>query len=107
MAIKQIGRKLGCTNFDTITTSIKNYELSTNELIVSKYAFKVGELIAYLEGKSWRQIIFLKGENEAKEEIEEVSIALDTEILRLDPTISDPFYTRKAIVKVRRKDEKL
>lgn len=107
MAIKQIGRKLGCNNFDTITTSIKNYELSANELIVSKHAFKVGELIEYLEGKGWRQIIFLKGENEAKEEIEEVSFALDTEIIRLDPTISDPFYKGKAIVKVRRKDEKL
>ncbi len=107
MAIKQIARKLGCNNFDAITASIENYELRNNELIVSKHAFKVGELIDYLEGKSWKQIIFLKGENEAKEEIEEVSFALDTEIIRLDTTISDPFYTGKAIVKVRRKDEKL
>ncbi len=107
MAVKQIARKMGCANFDTIIGSIAHQQIEPGELIVSKHAFKVDELLGYLEGKNWSQIIFLKGEKEAHDEIEGVEFGLNCEIIQLDKTIDDPFYKGKAIVKVKKIDEEL
>ncbi|MBO6795024.1 MAG: class I SAM-dependent methyltransferase [Balneolaceae bacterium] len=107
MAVKQIARKMGCKNFDIIIGSIASQQIESGELIVSKHAFKVDELIDYLNGNDWSQIIFLKGEKEAYDEIQRVELALNCEIIQLDKTIDDPFYKGKAIVKVKKIDEKL
>lgn len=107
MAVKQIARKMGCDNFNTVTGSIGEYDLDGDELIVSKHAFKIGELIDHLGDKSWSRIVFLKGEKEAYDEIRDVDLPLKVDIIELEEALEDSFYKGKAIVKIVRKDEKL
>lgn len=102
VAGKQILRKLGISNATTEAGSIAGVKLNTDDLVVTKHAFKVFELTNYLEGKNWDKLVFLKGEEEAVKEIEEIEEALNVSIINLDKVIESPFYKGKAIIEVTR-----
>jgi 16S rRNA (guanine527-N7)-methyltransferase len=105
MAVKQMARKAGLKNVDTFTGSIEKYELNASEVIVSKHAFKIDELLQYLGGKSWEKIVFLKGVDEVKNEIKGIELPLKIEIIELDDTFNDGFYDGKGVVIVERRSE--
>ena len=102
LATKQIIKSLGIKNVITEERSIAEITVSKEELIVTKHAFKINELILYLRNKEWTKIIFLKGEKEVKEELSGVEFFLDITITNLDKVIESEFYSGKAIVEVKK-----
>ena len=99
MVVKQMALKLKAGNVQTDARSIGDISLN-GELIITKHAFKVYELLAFLEGKNRGDILFLKGEKEAKEEIEQIDIPITATIINLDRVLSSEFYKGKAIVHI-------
>ena len=105
MTVKQIGVKLKLSNMKTRTDSVANIQITKNQLVVSKHAFKVYGLIDLLKGSEWRNILFLKGEEEAQQEIEKVEEPVSASIINLDSVLSSEFYRGKAIVHIHRINE--
>ncbi|MCG8372101.1 MAG: class I SAM-dependent methyltransferase [Balneolales bacterium] len=105
MAVKNMVQRLELANVETNSASIENVDVSETDLIITKHAFKVDQLIGYLEEKNWQRIIFLKGREEAKEEIERSSVSLYARIIRLDEQLKNSFYQGKAVLEVRRNHE--
>lgn len=105
MAVKQMAIKLGVKNVGVNTGSIAKMEIKSSDLLVSKHAFKVFELIDFIRESSWEQVLFLKGEIEAVEEINNTEIPLSATIINLDRVLSTDFYKGKAIVHVTKINE--
>ena len=105
MAMKQMGFKLNLSNLKTASGSIANQEISEGDLIITKHAFKVDELVGLLGDMPWKSLLFLKGANEAEPEIKRLDIPVSSNIIELDMSINDPFYKGKGIVEVTRIDE--
>ncbi len=105
IAAKNIVQRLELANVETNSASIVDVDVSETDLIITKHAFKVDQLIGYLEEKNWQRIIFLKGREEAKEEIERSSVSLYARIIRLDEQLKNSFYQGKAVLEVRRNHE--
>ena len=82
--------------------SIEAQSLSQETCVVSKHAFKVNELHTMLKTKKWRAIVFLKGANEAAEELNKIEAPLKVEIIKLDAPFMSDFYKGKAVVQVER-----
>lgn len=102
MAIKQMAMKLGLKNVTTVADSIENLQIGKEDLIITKHAFKVWELTRFLKGKNWKNIVLLKGENEAVEELDKVEGSAKMSVINLDRVIKDEFYKGKAIVELSR-----
>lgn len=102
MAVKQMGLKLGLTNVKTVSESIANLKIDRGDLIITKHAFKIWELTGYLKETDWNNIVFLKGENEAGEELNKVEDSASMSVINLDCVIKDEFYKGKAIVELSR-----
>ncbi len=105
MALKQMGFKLKLANVKTAGGSIAQQRIENNQLVVTKHAFKVDELITLLGESDWDSIAFLKGANETEPEIHRLNIPVSSNIIEIDATSNDPFYKGKAIVEIRRKNE--
>lgn len=105
MTVKQIGAKLKLINLKTKADSVANIKIERNQLVVTKHAFKVFELVKLLNGSDWRNILFLKGEEEAQQEIEKVEEPVSASIINLDHVLSSDFYKGKAIVHIHRINE--
>ena len=102
MAVKQMGVKLSLKNLTTNDRSIAEVPVDERTTVVTKHAFKVYELSGFLEGKAWRNVVFLKGEEEALAEIEKVNEPLKARITNLDKVLKSEFYSGKAIVEISR-----
>ncbi len=102
MAMKQIGFKMKLNNLRTSQGSIAKQNISHQELLVTKHAFKVHELVKLLGKQPWKRILFLKGVNEAEPEIKKLDIPVSSNIIELDTSIHHPFYKGKGIVEITR-----
>lgn len=102
MAMKQMGFKLKLTNLKTCFGSIATHNISSHELLVTKHAFKVNELVTLLGKQPWEKILFLKGVKEAEPEIKKLDIPIASNIIELDISINHPFYKGKCIVEITR-----
>lgn len=102
MAVKQMCLKLGLDNIKAVSGSIEDQEIKEEHLIITKHAFKIWELTELLKSKDWKELIFLKGESEAENEIREVEGDVKMNIINLDKTLTDEFYSGKAIVELSR-----
>ncbi len=102
LATKQVIKSLGIKNVITEERSIAEIAVSKEELIVTKHAFKINELILYLKNKEWTKIIFLKGDKDEKDALAGVEVYRDITITNLDKVIEPEFYRGKAIVEVKK-----
>ncbi|MEQ9309769.1 MAG: RsmG family class I SAM-dependent methyltransferase [Balneolaceae bacterium] len=100
MAVKQIALKLRLKNVKVEAKSIADISMVEKDLIITKHAFKVDELILHLESKPWNTILFLKGEEEVLNELNGIGEPLTINIINLDNVIKSEFYKGKAIVEV-------
>ena len=82
--------------------SIKSQFLSQEVCVISKHAFKVGELYSMINDKEWRAIVFLKGANEGMIELGEIRDSLKVEIIKLDAPFMSDFYNGKAVIQIER-----
>ncbi|RNC83069.1 MAG: hypothetical protein ED557_10150 [Balneola sp.] len=105
MAVKQMSKTLGLDNTSFGAGSIANEKMDIGELVITKHAFKISDLVGFLEGKPWAEILFLKGEEEVGGELSKTSLPLKAEVISLDKVITDEFYQGKAIVRVKRMAE--
>ncbi len=101
MAAKQMVGKLKLNNVVTVNSSIAEVELKKVS-VISKHAFKIFELIQYLEGKDWQEIILLKGEHEVERELKKVPEPLKVKITVLDKVLESEFYKGKSIVELKK-----
>ncbi len=105
MVVKQMCKALSLDNVSFGAGSIVNEKMSTGDLVITKHAFKISDLVGFLEGEPWTEILFLKGEREVEEELSKASHPLQVEVINLDKILADEFYEGKAIVRVKRKGD--
>jgi 16S rRNA (guanine527-N7)-methyltransferase len=102
MACKQMVRKIGVKNVSVNIGSIADVEIKRDDLIVSKHAFKINELIRFLDNKEWMGIMLLKGADEVEDELTGISDSLKIEVKSLEK-MDLSFYKGKAIVEITKK----
>ncbi len=103
LTVKQIVRKLETANIDVISGSIAEKEINPDDVIVTKHAFKIYELIDLLGDKKWNHLVFLKGSEEAIEELSQVDVPVHAMITNLKHSeLDNVFFKGKAIVEINR-----
>ena len=105
IAVKQMAGTLNLKNLETISESIKNLNIEEGDIVVTKHAFKINQLIELLGNKKWNKIYFLKGRAEAGGELEGVGFPLSIEVFSLERMLKKEFYKGKAVVKVEKSRE--
>lgn len=100
MACKQMVLRLGLKNITLKEGSIGNVPIEKEEIVVSKHAFKINDLVELLGEKKWKGIILLKGKHEVEREIAPVSKPLKLKVYSLD-VFDDSFYDGKALVEIK------
>ena len=104
LAVKEMVKTLQLNNVSTYSGSIEAIPLEQSELVISKHAFKINDLVRMLDDR-WEDILLLKG-TEFDEELEGLETALDIKVYDLYAESKDEFYEGKGIVHIRRSDEK-
>ena len=103
MAVKNMAQKLALNNVEVFAGSVENAPIKTGDLVITKHAFKVNQLVDYLIEKEWSKIVFLKGAEEGVEEINKTVVSLDATIYKLDHSSLREFYLGKSIIEVAKK----
>lgn len=101
--VNQIKREQGLINVSTQACSISELKVSDFDVVISKHAFKINDLIAHFGAESWKEIILLKGKS-FEEELEGLSISLDIQVVDLFELSQNPFYNGKAILSIKKKE---
>ncbi len=101
--LNDLVNKLSLKNsVSTNAGSIGAVETSLESVIITKHAFKVFELHDFIKEKEWSSMIFLKGKEEALEELKVVDESFKVEILDLETDFMGEFYRGKSVVQVKR-----
>lgn len=90
---------------NTSAGSIADIAITPADLVITKHAFKVKELCDLINHTGWKTLIFLKGKEEAVEEIKETTVIEKAEIIDLETGFTGGFYKGKAVVQVTRAEE--
>jgi 16S rRNA (guanine527-N7)-methyltransferase len=104
MACKHMASGVGLKNTLYSSKSIQLVDIPEDALVVSKHAFKINDLVGFLEGKSWENIILLKGVEDIEVELEGLDQALTIRVLKLEAGFKNEFYRGKAMVEVSKKE---
>jgi 16S rRNA (guanine527-N7)-methyltransferase len=102
-AAQQIARTIDAPNIDIVHSSIDEVHLNPSDIIVSKHAFKIPDLLSYLSGTSIQKIILYKG-SDWKDEIDSLNHDRDQIKFRsfqLDTHHSNSFYQGKVILEIK------
>lgn len=103
LTVKQVVRKLEAVNVDVISGSISEKEITPDDVVVTKHAFKIYELIEFLDDNKWNHLVFLKGSEETMEELSKVDVPISAMITNLKHSeLDNIFYKGKAIVEISR-----
>lgn len=102
VAVKKMANDLGLKNIKPEHGSISNLNIEPNHLIVTKHAFKVDELIDLVKESEWNSIVFLKGYEEASEEISRVKTPIKAQIIKIENKLNKEFYKGKGMVAVKK-----
>ena len=73
-------------------------------IVLTKHAFKLDQLYSLIDKKPWKRVVYLKGFEEALEEVQRIKDGVLLSVIRLDSEFMDSFYTGKAVVSLRRGD---
>lgn len=98
--LKSIIREIGLSNVQVVEGSIAGVPLDNETGVCTKHAFKIPQLLDFIKGNPSLpgRILWLKGYDEAVQDIEKQTTQDSFEILNLDNS-EDSFYRGKAIVK--------
>lgn len=102
MACKNMATGLSLKNIATSDYSVEKVGFAGGEILISKHAFKINDLLTMLESKPWKNIVLLKGGDEVEIEIERVKEPLSVKVIDLMPGFEDEFYKGKAMVEISR-----
>ncbi len=81
---------------------IQQLNIEEGSVLISKHAFKAGDLYQKVENEDWESIIMLKGVEEARLEIEKIQGEIEVNIINLDCDNLGGFYEGKGIVEIKR-----
>jgi 16S rRNA (guanine527-N7)-methyltransferase len=81
---------------------IKSLEFDDVEVVITKHAFKIHELIELISGKKWKRIVFLKGYEEALQEVRGLEGKIKMKIIKLDSDFMSSFYDGKGLIEIER-----
>lgn len=104
MACKQMISKLELNNEWVEMGSIAELERKESDLVISKHAFKVNDLIGFLDHKGWTGIVLLKGAEEIEQELEGLKVPLKIDIYSLE-AFGNSFYDGKAMVEITKRED--
>ena len=104
LTVKEMTKSLKLNNVSTYSGSIEAIPLEQSELVISKHAFKINDLLSMLDGR-WEDILLLKG-TDIEEELGGLQTALDIKVYDLYAESGEEFYEGKGIVHIRKSDEK-
>ncbi|WP_165779166.1 16S rRNA (guanine(527)-N(7))-methyltransferase RsmG [Rhodohalobacter barkolensis] len=96
MAVSGIVDALGLENVKTLPKSISLVGLKTGTGIVTKHAFKIGDLLRLTKKKPWKKIIMWKGIEGAKEEIKRIHSNIECTLYSFN--FGEEFYEGKGLV---------
>lgn len=102
MAVSDIVTKTGMDNCEVAAKSISLLSLEKEVGIVTKHAFKVGDLLRLLGSKPWKTIIMWKGVEGAINEIESSKKKLQYTLYPFDFGKEEEFYEGKGLLKIER-----
>lgn len=103
-AVNDMIKKLNLLeSVQTRAGSIEQIEAGEDTVLITKHAFKIGDLLSLTQNSELKEFVFLKGVEEAVREIEEVSEDLDVEVLKLDTPFMDEFYSGKGVVTLKKR----
>ncbi len=102
MACKNMAAGLGLENVSTSAHSVEKVSFGEDEVLISKHAFKISDLVKMLEPKAWSKIILLKGGEEVEGEVGVIKESLSINIIDLMPGFGDEFYRGKSMVEISR-----
>ncbi len=102
MAIKQMYMKLGLKNVKTQTGTIAEVSIRVEDLLITKHAFKINDLLSHIKNTKWNKVVFLKGDREVLAEVDTIIEPLEIKIIHLDKVLKTEFYKGKAIVEVKK-----
>lgn len=95
LAMKQIARELSLENIGIIDGSIEDLRLDEECILISKHAFKIGDLIEMTRHLSWKKMVLYKG-LDFKDELQ--SLQTPFTITSLDLSSGSDFYSGKALI---------
>ncbi len=99
LAMKQIAKKLQLENIGIIDGSIEELKHEEECLLISKHAFKIGDILRMSQHLSWEKMILYKG-LEFEDEISSISEPLTINCMNLSQ--HSDFYRGKSILIVDR-----
>lgn len=102
MACKQMVYKLGLSHCELNGGSIEAFGFTGGELVVTKHAFKINDLLSLLGDKQWGGILMLKGLHEVENELRGIGDKLSIHVISLEQD-EKSFYDGKALVEITRK----
>jgi len=97
MALSQIIKSLGLNNAQAFQEDLRHTNFVETDIVISKHAFKLEEFIKLTSNKSFKQAIFLKGEDFTKE-LNRCTEELRVEYIPLEKYHVDEFYKGKYVV---------
>ena len=99
--VRDIARSLHLRNVDVVCADIRTLSLEDGEVILSKHAFKLKDVVKALAEQPWRQALFLKGRDFIDEmtDLKESIQITYTDCAYLD---DDPFFAGKVLLDIRR-----
>ena len=95
LAIKQIARDLGLNNIGIIDGSIEDLHHDEECVLISKHAFKIGDLMEMTSHLSWKKMVLYKG-LDFEDELKNISDPIN--IICFDLSNGSDFYSGKAII---------
>lgn len=85
-----------------VAGDIKGLEFDDVEVVITKHAFKIDELLELISGKKWKRIVFLKGYEEALQEARGLEGKIKMKVIKLDSDFMNSFYDGKGLIEIER-----
>jgi 16S rRNA (guanine527-N7)-methyltransferase len=101
IVLKELVRTFHLKNVRVECADIKKLAVESDQVILSKHAFKLGEFSKAMSAQPWKHALFLKGKD-FMWELEEVSDAWTVNFADLDKLDTDGFYEDKCLVELTR-----
>ncbi|MGM0587558.1 MAG: 16S rRNA (guanine(527)-N(7))-methyltransferase RsmG [Bacteroidota bacterium] len=100
-AAQQIARKLKLDHIDTAHCSLSELDIHEKDMLISKHAFKIPDLLNHISATRPSKIILYKGED-WKSEIETVEDGFISRLrsFKLDSNTTNSFYQGKVILEL-------
>ncbi|MDX1671906.1 MAG: RsmG family class I SAM-dependent methyltransferase [Balneolaceae bacterium] len=101
LAVKQMVNTLELQNITVFDGSIARYSSPEPYLLITKHAFKVGQLWEMVRHHPWTTMAFYKGV-EFEDELQGIAEPLQIQVWDLGPRSDDPFFRGKGLLFISR-----